>query len=703
MTDATQQTNSRRRVVSEISQAVSRDEIGKRRGWLWIGLISLGLLGVLLVGGVSQREKLSISRTATVIAEAQATMQALAVQAEAVEGGEPGAVAKMQEARAKLAKTLGVLRTGGRASAEDSINVIALDNRPEISLPAVEGALAQFDQASLPLVENASLLEKSAAAEAAFAPALSAATASVNDLVRRPSFVRGAWMAGVQPLRQEWSRPELMTMPVVFAPMEGASELQQQWAQRFKVQSEEIARLSAAATRDARVSPADKAELAAFANQVATIAASSATLAEATPVRLRVKAAKPQWRAPLITGQEALDKAASVVFKMARGTGWGTYASWALGLLGVFGLVMLALDWSRNQRTASLVSRESIAVQQGQEQIDQVTRQLRRIVPGDAPIQKGMRIHEEPESMSFPIASMINRILDTFDYAEEEIKTQALEIDMGLASGLEAGKNLSTQSQRHRQSLAQTETAVHDLAKQSAGLARKSAALVGTLEQCSENLKQSVSVMQQGMFQGDALRENTQDSAKRIKRLSESAQTISMAVDLIYGVIQQVQVLSMNVAIEAANAGEQGRKFVVISQEIQRLVAKGTSATQQIDKIIETILTDAKETVAAMEQGTSEVVESGKLSTKAMGSMREVEKELVSLLVDLPKLSKDLERQALSSADTVSQIQLVGTNMSDTVADAGKAQEVFGKARGLASKIARMIEQGNTRSLWRKS
>lgn len=703
MSDATQQSQTRRKAVSEISQAVSRDEAGKRRGWIWIGLISIGLLGVLIVGGMSQQEKLSISRTATVIAEAQATIQALAVQAEAVEGGERGAIAKMQGARAKLARTLGVLKTGGRAAAGDSVSVIALDNYPNISLPAVEGALTQFDQASLPLVENASLLERAAAAEAAFSPALAAAASGINDLVRRPSFLQGAWKNGVQSLRQEWTRPELVTMPVVFAPMEGAAELQQQWSQRFKAQSSEIAKLSAVAAKDARVSASDRAALADFAKQVAIIASSSATLAEATPVRLRVKDAKSQWRAPLVSGQEALDKAASVVFEMARGAGWGTYVSWALGLVGIFGLIMLALDWSRNQKTASLVSRESVAVQHGQEQIDQVTRQLRRIVPGDAPMQKGMRIHEEPDSMSFPIASMVNRILDTFDHAEEAIKTQAVEIDLSLASGLEAGKNLSTQSQRHRQSIVQTENAVHDLAKQAAGLARRSSALVSGLEQCSDSLKQSVHVVQQGMFQGDALRENTQDSAKRIKRLSESAQTISLAVDLIYGVIQQVQVLSMNVAIEAANAGEQGRKFVVISQEIQRLVANGTSAAQQIDKVIETILTDAKETVAAMEQGTSEVVESGKLSVRAMASMRDAEKEMATLLSELPKLGKDIERQALASAETVSQIQLVGSNMSDTVADAGKAQDVFGKARSLASKIVRMIEQGDTRSLWRKS
>lgn len=701
MPQSSQQTQTRR-LAADFSQAAIRDGKKNATGWLWIGMVALGLVGVLLVGQWSQRERLSVGRTATVIAEVQAGMQALVTQADAVERGEAGSLGKMQQARSDAMSALTVLKRGGYAAPGDPVPVLPLEGNDSVPLPAAEQALTQFDQASRVLIENAALLERAGSAELAFAPAISAASTSISQLAKRPSFSQGVWLEGIEPLRKEWTRPELQTMPIVFAPMEGASDLQQQWAQRFKSQAADASRLASLAARDGRVSPADRAELENFSRQLTTIANSAAVLAEATPVRLRVKASRQQWKTPLLAGQSALDQAGSVVFAMAKGRGWATYVAWLLSLLGMIGLVMLAWDWSRNQRTANLASQESIVVQHGQEQIDQLVRQLRRIVPGDSPIQRGMRLHEEPESTAFPVASMVNRILDTFDNAEDDIRMQAAEIDLGLASGLEAGKNLSTQTQRHRQSLGQVEGSVLDLAKQAANLARRGAALQQGLDSCAENLKQTSSVMQQGMFKGDALRENTQDSAKRIKRLSESAQTISMAVEVIYGIIEQVQVLSMNVAIEAANAGERGRNFVVISQEIQRLVTKGTSAAQQIDKIIETILTDAKETVAAMEQGTTEVIESGKLNSKAMTALREAEKEMASALVEMPKLNRDFERQAVSSAETVSNVQDLSKNMGETLSDAGKAQDVFTQVRALANKIVRLIEQGATRSLWRR-
>jgi len=161
--------------------------------------------------------------------------------------------------------------------------------------------------------------------------------------------------------------------------------------------------------------------------------------------------------------------------------------------------------------------------------------------------------------MVFPLVSMINRLIDTFDSLEEEIKTRASEMDLFLAEGLEAGGSLSNQTQRQHQTLDRTTRGLMDLAKKSASLAKKSSEIEAGLHQCDVGLKETSLALQQGTFKGDAIREATQESAKRVKRLSESAQSISLYVDLIYEVIQQVQVLSTNVAIEAANS-DQGKK-----------------------------------------------------------------------------------------------------------------------------------------------
>lgn len=704
MTEHTQSKNQARRVPTEQASSGLTSGSGSSRslGWIWIGMIAIGLLGVLIVGNWSQKERLSIGRTATAVADAQTSMMALSSFAEGVERGDAGAFSSMQRARSDLGNSISILKSGGYADSSDPVPVLALAGRNNVPLPAVEQAIAQFDQSSRILAENAGLLERAGAAEAAFAPALTSVSSKVSNLTRLPSFSQGVWLDGVQPLRIEWTRPELQTMATVFAPIEGAADLQAQWSQRFRSQAEDVARLSSVAARDNRVSEADRVALADFAKEVEIVAASAQTLAEATPVRLRVKAARAEWKTPLGIGNSSLEQIGSVVFSMAKGRGMGAYVAWALGVIGLIGLLMLARDWSKKQKTATIVSQESVVVQHGQEQVEQVIRQLRRIVPGDAAIQKGVRLHEDPESSAFPLATMINRILDTFEYAEDQIKEQTSNIDIGLATGLDAGTNLANQSQRNRQSLAQIETSVMTLAQQSASLAKRGVQLQTWLGSVQDHIQKTAVSMQQGIFKGDALRDSTQDSAKRLKRLSESAQEISMSVDFIYGIIEQVQVLSMNVAIEAANAGEQGRKFLVISQEIQRLVSNGTAAAKEIDKVIEVILTDAKETVAAMEQGTHEVVESGKLSNKAFAGLRDAEKELGALLSEVPKLGRELENHAIAGAEVAAEAKSAGANVAQSVVDAVKAQETFTSMRANANKIIRFIEQGGSRNIWRK-
>lgn len=671
-------------------------------GWAYVAMVALGLVGVLLLGAWTQKERLSLGRTATVVAEAQVSMLAMAAHAEGVEKGVPGAFASMQQARSELAAALTTLEQGRPSSMSDPVAVLPLGGRRDIPLGDVRQALSQFEQGSRVLVENAGALERAGAADATLAPALEKISSQVSRLVGLPSFSSGVWRDGIAPLETEWKRPELQTMTVVFAPMPGADKLQAQWAARFRAQAEEVKRLSDLASRDSRVSVADRHALADFAKEVATVASSASVLAETTPVRLLVKKEKEQWKKPLDSGSQALDKVSSAVFGMARGRGIGTYIVWFLGLVGLVGLALLAKDWHRKHKSANLISQESVLVQHGQEQFDQITRQLRRIVPGDGPIQRGLRLNEDADSSAFPLATMVNRILDTFDSAENEIKEQALNIDVGLATGLDAGTNLATQSQRSRQVVSQAEASIMELAKEAARLAHKSSTIQALTQAASEHLANSVAIVQQGIYKADALRENTQDSSKRIKRLSESAQAISMSVDLIYRIIEQVQVLSMNVAIEAANAGEQGRNFVVISQEIQRLVSKGTAAAREIDKVIESILTDAKETVSAMEMGTAEVVETSKISNRAYASLRDMEKEVATLAQEVPRMEKDLEKQAVKGAQIVDQVQAIGRAIGQASADAAKAQETFSAMRAITIKIVRFVEQGGSRSLWRR-
>lgn len=133
----------------------------------------------------------------------------------------------------------------------------------------------------------------------------------------------------------------------------------------------------------------------------------------------------------------------------------------------------------------------------------------------------------------------------------------------------------------------------------------------------------------------DGIREQIQDTSKRIKRLGESSQEIGEIVDMISDITEQTNVLALNAAIQAASAGEAGRGFSVVAEEVQRLAERSAEATKQIGALVKTIQSDTQDAVAAMEKSTLGVVEGAKLSDVAGQSLREIEqvsRELAELI-----------------------------------------------------------------------
>ena len=122
------------------------------------------------------------------------------------------------------------------------------------------------------------------------------------------------------------------------------------------------------------------------------------------------------------------------------------------------------------------------------------------------------------------------------------------------------------------------------------------------------------------------IRDQIQETSKRIKRLGESSQEIGSIVELINDISEQTNILALNAAIQAASAGEAGRGFAVVADEVQRLAERASNATKRIETLVQTIQSDTNEAVSSMEQTTSEVVAGARLAEDAGTALGEIEK-----------------------------------------------------------------------------
>jgi twitching motility protein PilJ len=186
----------------------------------------------------------------------------------------------------------------------------------------------------------------------------------------------------------------------------------------------------------------------------------------------------------------------------------------------------------------------------------------------------------------------------------------------------------------------------------------------------------------------NSIRDQIQETSKRIKRLGESSQEIGEITELISDITEQTNVLALNAAIQAASAGDAGRGFSVVAEEVQRLAERSADATRQIAALVKTIQTDTQDAVGAMERSTQGVVEGTRLSDAAGTALGEIDK----ITRQLTDLVASISQQSLSEAQSAN---VVAANIQHIFAVTEQTGEGTRSTAQMVRELSRTAEELN--------
>ena len=317
-----------------------------------------------------------------------------------------------------------------------------------------------------------------------------------------------------------------------------------------------------------------------------------------------------------------------------------------------------------------------------QEAILRLLNEMGNLADGDLTVQASVT-----EDVTGAIADSINFTIEELrtlvrgiNSATDQV-TKATQETQAISNRLfEASQRQNREIQLASASVLTMAESINEVAQNAAQSAKVAQAQLVAAEKGGSAVQDQISGM-------NDIRSQIQETSKRIKRLGESSLEIGEIVELISDITEQTNVLALNAAIQAASAGEAGRGFSVVAEEVQRLAQRSGEATKQIEAIVKTIQADTQDAVAAMEKSTVGVVEGAKLSDaagQALAEIQQVSRELAELI---GSISAQTQRQSSSVTDVTRGMQGILKISEETTEGTKQTNVSIGQLTKLAAEL----------------
>jgi twitching motility protein PilJ len=296
------------------------------------------------------------------------------------------------------------------------------------------------------------------------------------------------------------------------------------------------------------------------------------------------------------------------------------------------------------------------------------------------------------EDFTGAIADSINFTIDQLRILVSQINDTARKVSRAAEETQSTALHLAEASEHQAQEIAGASAAVNEMAVTIDQVSANAAESATVAERSVKIANRGAEVVQNTINGMDTIREQIQDTAKRIKRLGESSQEIGDIVSLINDIADQTNILALNAAIQASMAGDAGRGFAVVADEVQRLAERSSAATKQIEALVKTIQSDTNEAVISMEQTTAEVVRGARLAQDAGMALEEIERVSQELAELIQNISNAARQQAASAGHISNTMNVIQEITQQTNAGTTATARSIGNLADMATELRNSVE-----------
>jgi len=352
----------------------------------------------------------------------------------------------------------------------------------------------------------------------------------------------------------------------------------------------------------------------------------------------------------------------------------------ALACLLLIGKVYLD-DSRRRAEDSELVNKGN------QEAIQRLLDEITNLANGDLTVRAQVTEH-----MTGAIADSINYTIDELRRLVAGITDASQQVTAATEQAQSVSGKLLDAAQKQSTEIQGAGQAVTQMAQSMIEVSKKAGDSSKVAESSLHAAQKGATAVQNAIRGMNDIRNQIQETSKRIKRLGESSQEIGEIVQLISDITEQTNVLALNAAIQAASAGEAGRGFTVVAEEVQRLAERSGEATKHISAIVKSIQRDTQDAVEAMERSTQNVVQGTKTADEADQALREIGAVSSQLAELIDSITQSTQQQAASATRVAANMKVIlgitQLTTDGTKQTASSAARLTQLADGLKSSVA---------------
>lgn len=321
--------------------------------------------------------------------------------------------------------------------------------------------------------------------------------------------------------------------------------------------------------------------------------------------------------------------------------------------------------------------------------LQDVSNVLNKVSNGDFTVQLNVKSNDEIGMLAKDLNKMVHDIkasLDVVANSIDQLASTSAELssnaEMIAAGAIEQAEQAST-----------TASAVEEVNATVVEVAKNAANVASSANMAKEQVLRGHAIVTETKEMMEKIAETVSHSANTVRALGESSEQIGQIIQVIDDIADQTNLLALNAAIEAARAGEHGRGFAVVADEVRKLAEKTVKATKEIAEMIENIQADTGGAVASMQEGVSQVEEGKRKAEEATAALDQIKESVESVSYEVSQIARATDEQSKATelmAQSVENISKVASENSIASKESAQAVEQLSR---LASDLQAMINR----------